>query len=95
MLTGKESACRFDQRENGGLDWWGELCPNRDYLSQFGTGRDWISGVYSGVCMIFPFIYGQNSGVRIPPSPPYFTRELVTRKGTHKFQSREAPICPK
>jgi hypothetical protein len=65
-----ESVRRFDQCKNGGLDWSGDFCPSRDYLRQFGTSRDWISGVYSGVCMRFPFIYGQNIGVRIPLSPP-------------------------
>ena len=71
IAIGGESARRSDQCENGGLDWSGEICPSRDYLRQFGTGRDWISGVYSGVCVRFPFIYGQNIGVRIPLSPPY------------------------
>ena len=66
MQVGGESARRFYQCENGGLDWSGEFCPSRDYLRQFGTSRDWISGVYSGVCVRFSFIYAQNIGVRIP-----------------------------
>ena len=35
-----ESACRPDKGENGGFDWRGKFSPSRDYLRQFGTGRD-------------------------------------------------------
>jgi len=94
ILVGGESARRSDQCENGGLDWSGEICPSRDDLRQFGTGSDWISGVYSGVSVRFPFIRGQNIGVRIPLSPPVFShRFALDSTGLFEFLLFST-VCP-
>jgi len=83
MMVGGESACRPNKGEDGGFDWRGKFCPSSDYLGQARTGRDWISGVYSGVSLRFPFIYGQNCGVRIPLSPPKF---ILSGRNRHKMR---------
>jgi hypothetical protein len=92
IVIGGESARRFNQCKDGGFDGGGKFCPSSDYLRQIRTGCDLISGVYSGVSVRFPFIYGQNREVRIPLSPPLLQGnfEAGTQLGT---QSKVA-ACP-
>ena len=90
-MVGGESVRRFDKCKDGGFDWSGKFCPSRDYLRQFGTSRDWISGVYSGVSVRFPFIGVQNREVRIPLSPPLFVRRAAANEVWRAEAQRRRP----
>jgi hypothetical protein len=50
----KKSVRHLDDGEDCGLERFGKFSPSRDNLCQVGTGRDWISGVYSGVIVRIP-----------------------------------------